>query len=85
MKREAATVPKGPRVATGFNSVLGVVDDVADVVLTVMTGIKGGKDIFGGKNNVLGNLASGKAGTAVKTGFENARTFDVNLPYGPGY
>lgn len=48
IKREAPTVPKGPRVATGFDSVLGVVDDVADVVLTVMGGINGAKDMFGG-------------------------------------
>jgi len=68
VKQEAPTVPKGPRVATGFDSVLGVVDDVADVVLTVMGGISGAKDMFGGKNNVLGSLTAGTAGTSASGG-----------------
>jgi len=84
LKREAATVPKGPRVSTGLDSVFEVVDDVANVVGQI-AGLGKLGDMFGGKNNVLGNLASGEAGTAVKTGFENASTFDANLPYGPGY
>ena len=89
MKREAATVPKGPRVATGFDSVLGVVDDVADVVLTVMGGIKGAKDIFGGKKNILGSITGNTFGTSANAGvdlgdFSGGTPFDFNFDSGLG-
>ena len=67
MKREAATVPKGPRVATGLDSVFGVVDDVANVIGQV-TGLGKLGDMFGGQNNVLGSLTGNTFGNAANSG-----------------
>jgi hypothetical protein len=77
VKRQAPRVPKSERVATGLDSVLGVADDVADIVLTVMGGIGTAKDIFGGKNNVLGNLTSDTFGSAASPGiFDPTGSYD---------
>jgi hypothetical protein len=60
IKREAATVPKGPRVATGFESVLDVVGDVADIAGTVMGGIGTFNDIFNKVPSLGGGFDAGK-------------------------
>ena len=46
IRRAAPTVPKGPRVATGVESVVEVVGGVADIAGTVLGGIGTFNDIF---------------------------------------
>ena len=68
VKQEAPTVPKGPRVATGIDSVFEVVGQTVGLATSVMGGIKGFNDIFGGKNNVLGSLTGNTFGSAANSG-----------------
>ena len=67
MFQAAPTVPKGARVATGFDSVLSVVDSAANIAGQVM-GMKNLGNMFGGKNNVLGSLTNNKFGTFADPG-----------------
>ena len=81
MKREAATVPKGPRVSTGIDSVFEVVGEVGDIVAGVMgfgdiaKKIPGWDDIFnaGGKGTTISSagvdLSTGKKATSVLNDF----------------
>jgi hypothetical protein len=64
---EAPTVPKGPRVATGLDSVLGVIDEAADLIGQAM-GLGKIGTLFGGKNNVLGSLTNNTFGTSANPG-----------------
>ena len=84
VKREAPRVPKSERVATGLDSVLGVADDVADIVLTVMGGINAGKDIFGNKGGkdpggILGGFAKDLAGSSYSSGGKGIFDYGVDL------
>ena len=76
IKREAPKVPKGPRVATGFDSVLEVAGQVGNIVGSVV-GLGNVANMFSGKNNVLGSFTSGKFGTEASPGqFTPGGTYD---------
>ena len=85
---EAAPVPKGPRVATGLDSVLGVADDVAKLVMQAygvysnFNSGKGGKGPEEPTGGLFGSAVSGIGGTPYSSGeniFDPGGTIDFDF------